>query len=158
MEKPAAKKSKAATQKAKKGKAEEADSQLGDGMSPPKRARVQRKKVNEEEGSEVEVPPPKKARGQNRKIKAEGGDEASAVTKEDPDQIPTLEAAPKRTRLPRKAAEVKSVKEEDDNDELDEEMVEEVPRAKPGRKKAGANGAAKTAKAVTKGGATEVQG
>lgn len=158
MEKPATKKAKAATKKTKKGKAEEADNELGDEMPPPKKARVQRNKIKEEDGSEGEAPPPKKARGQNRKVKAEADDEVSTVKEEAADENPVLEAAPKRTRLPRKAAEAKVVKEEDDKDELDEESIEEAPKPKPGRKKAGANGAAKTAKAGKKGVATDAEG
>lgn len=158
VEKPAAKNSKESSQKAKKGKAEEAGNELGGEMPPPKKARVQRKKVKEEDGSEIEAPPPKKARSQNKKIKAGVDDEASAVGDEAFDETPMLEAAPKRTRLPRKAAVVKVVKKEDDKDELDEEMVEEAPKSKAGRKKAGPNGAVKTAKAVTKGGVTELEG
>lgn len=158
MEKPAATKSKASSQKAKKGKAEEAGNESGGEMPPLKKARVQRKKVKEEDGSEIEVPPPKKARSRNKKIKAGVDDEANPVEDVALDEAPMLEAAPKRTRLPRKAAVVKVVKEEDDMDELDEEMVEEAPKPKAGRKKAGPNGAVKTAKAVTKGGVTEVEG
>ena len=157
MEKPATKKAKAATKKAKKGRIEEADNESGDEMPLPKKVSVQRNKVKEE-GSEAEAPPPKKARGQNKKVKAEADDKASAVKEEAADEPPMVEAAPKRTRLPRKAAEVKAVKEEDDQDELDEEMVEEAPKPKPGRKKATGNGAAKTAKGAKKGGATDAEG
>ena len=158
MEKPATKKAKAATKKTKKGKAEEADSELGDEMPPPKKARVQRNKVKEDDGSEVKAPPPKKARGQNKTVKAEADDEVSAVKEEAADETPVLEAAPRRTRLPRKATEDKVVKEEDDMDELDEERFEEAPKPKPGRKKAGTNGAAKSAKTAKKGVVTDAEG
>ncbi|SLM39743.1 Zinc finger, PARP-type [Lasallia pustulata] len=157
VEKPATKKAKAAPKKTKKGKMEEADKGSIDEVPLPKKARVQRKKVKEEDGSEVEAPPPKKARGQTKKVKAEA-DEASDLKEEAADDPTMHVAAPTRTRLPRKAAEVKAVKEEEDNDELDDEMVDEAPKAKPGRKKVVANGAAKTVKGAKKGGAADAAG
>lgn len=158
MEKPSTKKAKATTQKAKRGKAQEADDESADEVPAPKNARRQRSKVKDEDGSEVEAPRSKKAKGQKKKVKAEPDDQESAMKEEAAEEIPMLEAAPKRTRLPRKAAEVKAIKEEDDKDELDDELVEENPKPKPGRKKAVANGAAKTAKGAKKGGATDAEG
>ena len=161
MDKPATKKAKAASKKTKKSKIDEAENASEDEASPPKKARGRSKKVKAEDASEDEVAPTpaKKAREQNKKVKAEAANEAKLVKEEGNNDAIMSDVAVRRTRLPRKVAEAKAVKEEEVEDELNAENVEETAKPKLGRKKGGANGTAtKTARGAKKGGVADAEG
>jgi len=147
--------SKPAPKKRGRAKADEGGTEGDDEKPAAKKAKAsgrpgKKSQVDEANGNESEdgAPQLKRARGKSKRTKAEGDEGFQPIKGEEEEEEEAPKTAVKKTRAPRKAAEAKSIKHENDEDGFDSEEPE-VPKPKRMRKKSSGDGANGTAKATT---------